>query len=206
MVVPDVQSRRHVSPSQSFEFLAVGDGRRARTSVEQTKRIAKVAGDLCRLPVHLIERGRLLSSTIRWCTDDLTRAARGVTFELTATAADQTATATEGSGRLSLLGALITAASADLAVSMYQIGRGAAREAFGTTWQDAPVPFAVSKRAMAALSTFGVQRMHKGRPKAALILGTRRLRWNRCWSSGPRGCRRLASRTRLRRPFGVQRT
>ena len=71
-----------------------------------------------------------------------------------------------------VLGAFITAASADLAVSMYQIGRGAAREvAFGSTWQDAPVPFAVSKSALAALFALGVQRIHKDRPKTALILG-----------------------------------
>jgi hypothetical protein len=71
-----------------------------------------------------------------------------------------------------VLGAFITAASADLAVSMYQIGRGAAREvAFGSTFQDAPVPFAVSKSALAALFALGVQRIHKDRPKAALILG-----------------------------------
>jgi hypothetical protein len=83
------------------------------------------------------------------------------------------ATASRGDGHMPLvLGAFITAASADLAVSMYQIGRGAAREAaFGASWQDAPVPFAVSKSAMAALFVFGVQRIHKDRPKAALILG-----------------------------------
>jgi hypothetical protein len=71
-----------------------------------------------------------------------------------------------------VLGGFITAASADLAVSMYQIGRGTAREAaFGSRWQDSPVPFAVSKSAMAALFTLGVQRLHKDRPKTALILG-----------------------------------
>jgi hypothetical protein len=72
-----------------------------------------------------------------------------------------------------VLGAFITAASADLAVSMYQIGRGTAREvAFGSWWQDSPVPFAASKSAMAALFTLGVQRLHRDHPKAALILGT----------------------------------
>jgi hypothetical protein len=55
---------------------------------------------------------------------------------------------------------------------MYQIGRGAAREvAFGSTWQEAAVPFAVSKSALAALFALGMQRIHKDRPKAALLLG-----------------------------------
>jgi hypothetical protein len=71
-----------------------------------------------------------------------------------------------------LLAAFTTAASADLAISMYQIGRGAAREAgFGSKWQNAPVPFALTKSGMAALFAVGLQRMHKDRPKAALILG-----------------------------------
>jgi hypothetical protein len=71
-----------------------------------------------------------------------------------------------------LLAAFTTAASADLAISMYQIGRGAAREAaFGSKWQNAPVPFALTKSGMAALFAVGLQRMHKDRPKAAVILG-----------------------------------
>ena len=71
-----------------------------------------------------------------------------------------------------LLGAFITAASADLAVSMYQIGRGAAREAaFGSGWEHAPVPFALSKSGAAAAFALGIQHMHKSRPKAAFILG-----------------------------------
>jgi len=71
-----------------------------------------------------------------------------------------------------LLAAFTTAASADLAVSMYQIGRGAAREAaFGSKWQNAPVPFALTKSGMAAVFAVGLQRMHKDRPKAAFVLG-----------------------------------
>jgi len=71
-----------------------------------------------------------------------------------------------------VLGAFLTASSADLAVSMYQIGRGAAREAaFGSGWEHAPVAFALSKSGAAALFAIGVQKMHKDRPKAALVVG-----------------------------------
>lgn len=71
-----------------------------------------------------------------------------------------------------VMGAFITAASTDLAVSMYQIGRGAARErAFGAHWQDSPVAFAATKSAMTAIFVFGAQRLHKERPKTAIILG-----------------------------------
>jgi hypothetical protein len=71
-----------------------------------------------------------------------------------------------------LSAAFVIAASTDLAVSMYQIGRGAARErAFGAQWQDSPVAFAVTKSAMAAAFTYGLQRMHKDRPKTAFALG-----------------------------------
>jgi hypothetical protein len=68
-------------------------------------------------------------------------------------------------------GAFVVAASADLSVTMYQIGRGVARErGFGAQWQDSPVAFAVSKSAMTAVVAYGLQRMHKTRPKTALIL------------------------------------
>jgi hypothetical protein len=71
-----------------------------------------------------------------------------------------------------LLAAFTTTASADLAISMYQIGRGAAREAaFGSKWQNSPVAFALSKSGMAAVFAVGLQRLHKDRPKAAFILG-----------------------------------
>ncbi len=71
-----------------------------------------------------------------------------------------------------VIGAFITAAGADLAVSMYQIGRGAAREgAFGAPWQDSPVAFAVSKSAMTAAFVYGLQRVRKTRPKTALVMG-----------------------------------
>jgi hypothetical protein len=77
------------------------------------------------------------------------------------------------SGRFPLLlGAFTTAASADLAITMYQIGHGTAREVgFGSKWQRAPVPFALTKSGMAALFVVGLQRMHKDRPKTAFILG-----------------------------------
>jgi hypothetical protein len=58
-----------------------------------------------------------------------------------------------------LLAAFTTTASADLAISMYQIGRGAAREAaFGSKWQNSPVAFALSKSGMAAVFAVGLQR------------------------------------------------
>jgi hypothetical protein len=68
--------------------------------------------------------------------------------------------------------AFIISASTDLSVSMYQIGRGAAREgAFGAQWQDSPIAFAVSKSALAAGFAYGLQRMHRSKPKTALVLG-----------------------------------
>lgn len=68
--------------------------------------------------------------------------------------------------------AFIVSASTDLSVSMYQIGRGNAREAgFGAPWQDSPVLFAVTKSAMAAVMVYGLQRMHKTKPKTAIVLG-----------------------------------
>lgn len=71
-----------------------------------------------------------------------------------------------------VLGAFITAAGTDLAVSMYQIGQGNAREgAFGAPWQDSPVAFAASKSAMTAVFVYGLQRLHRDRPKTAFILG-----------------------------------
>ena len=71
-----------------------------------------------------------------------------------------------------VLGAFLTAASADLAVSMYQIGRGAAREAaFGSGWDHAPLPFALSKSGASAVFALGIQHMHKDRPKAAFVIG-----------------------------------
>jgi hypothetical protein len=68
--------------------------------------------------------------------------------------------------------AFFVAATTDLSVSMYQVGRGTAREAgFGAQWQDSPVVFAVTKSAMAAAFAYGLQRMHKTRPKTAMVLG-----------------------------------
>jgi hypothetical protein len=72
----------------------------------------------------------------------------------------------------SVTAALIVSASTDLSVSMYQVGRGTAREvAFGAPWQDSPVVFALTKSAVAAAMVYGLQRMHKTRPKTALVLG-----------------------------------
>jgi hypothetical protein len=71
-----------------------------------------------------------------------------------------------------VLGAFLTAASADLAVSMYQIGRGAAHEAaFGSGWDHKPLPFALTKSGAAAAFALGIQRMHRDRPKAAFVIG-----------------------------------
>jgi hypothetical protein len=71
-----------------------------------------------------------------------------------------------------VVGSFITAAGADIAVSMYQIGRGAARErGFGAAWQDSPVPFAITKSGLTAVFAYGLQRIHAKRPKTALVLG-----------------------------------
>jgi hypothetical protein len=88
-------------------------------------------------------------------------------------AVDRAAPARKDDGHFPLLlGAFITAASADLAVSMYQIGRGAAHEAaFGSGWEHSPVPFALSKSGAAAVFVLGMQHMHKDRPKAAFVIG-----------------------------------
>ncbi len=72
----------------------------------------------------------------------------------------------------SLSAAFVIAAGTDVSVSMYQIGRGVARErAFGAPWQDSPVAFAVTKSAMTAAFVYGLQRIHKDRPKTAFVLG-----------------------------------
>ena len=71
-----------------------------------------------------------------------------------------------------VLGSFITAAGTDVAVSMYQIGRGTAREAgFGAWWQDSPVAFAATKSVLTALFAYQLQRPHRTRPKTAFILG-----------------------------------
>src|SRR5436309_14394909 len=78
-----------------------------------------------------------------------------------AAVAQDTSAAREDDGHFPLvLGAFLTAASADLAVSMYQIGRGTACEAaFGSGWEHAPVPFALSKSGAAAVFALGIQPM-----------------------------------------------
>jgi len=71
-----------------------------------------------------------------------------------------------------VMGAYVAAAGADMAVSMYQIGQGNAREVgFGAWWQDSPVAFAVSKGAVTALFAYGMQELHRSKPKTAMILG-----------------------------------
>jgi hypothetical protein len=66
----------------------------------------------------------------------------------------------------------IGAASMDLAVSMYQIASGNAREGgFGAWWQDSPVAFAASKSAVAVAFAYGLERLHRTRPKLAFVLG-----------------------------------
>ena len=70
------------------------------------------------------------------------------------------------------MGAFVTAAGSDITLSMYQIGRGNAREAgFGRWWQDEPVALAISKSAAIALFAYELQAVHKRRPKLALVLG-----------------------------------
>ena len=71
-----------------------------------------------------------------------------------------------------VLGGFVTAASSDLAVSMYRIQEGSARErGFGSWWQDSPVAFAASKTAMAVAFAYGLKRVHKTRPKTAWVMG-----------------------------------
>ena len=71
-----------------------------------------------------------------------------------------------------LMGAFITAAGSDIGISMYQIGRGAARErGFGAWWQDSPVTFGITKSGAMAFAVYGLEKMHRTRPKTAFILG-----------------------------------
>jgi hypothetical protein len=71
-----------------------------------------------------------------------------------------------------VMGAFLTAAGTDIATTMYYVGQGTAREAgFGGWWQDRPVAFAVTKSAVTALFAYQLQKLHKTRPKTAIILG-----------------------------------
>jgi len=71
-----------------------------------------------------------------------------------------------------VLGAFLTAAGTDIATTMYYVGQGSAREvAFGGWWQDRPVAFAVTKSAATALFAYQLQKLHKTRPKTAIVLG-----------------------------------
>jgi hypothetical protein len=118
-------------------------------------------------------QGPIAAAAERWCANPtgpcgIDAAAASVSTPVEATSP----AATTDSHFPLLLAAFTAAASADLAVSMYQIGRGAAREAaFGSQWQNAPVAFALTKSGMAAAFALGLQRMHKDRPKAAFVLG-----------------------------------
>jgi len=68
--------------------------------------------------------------------------------------------------------AFLVTATADISISMYQIDHGVAREGgFGAQWQDSPVAFAITKSAMATAFAYGLNRIHKTRPKTAFILG-----------------------------------
>lgn len=70
-----------------------------------------------------------------------------------------------------LLGAYLTAAGADVSVSMYQIGRGTGREVgFGASFQDSPVALSVAKSAMSAAVAYQLTRMRRHRPKLAFTL------------------------------------
>jgi hypothetical protein len=87
--------------------------------------------------------------------------------------------AVDGAGRpaedprfRALMGTFVGAATADIAVSMYQIEQQNGRElGFGAWWQDSPAAFAVSKAAMTAAFVYGLKRMHRSRPKTAMTLG-----------------------------------
>ena len=81
--------------------------------------------------------------------------------------------AERGDGRFQLvLGAFITAAGTDIALTMYAIGKGSVRESgFGAWWQDSPLVFAATKSAISAIFAYQLQKLHKTRPKAALVLG-----------------------------------
>ncbi len=119
-------------------------------------------------------QGPIAAAAERWCANPTGPCGIDAAAASASTPADATRPAAGTTDRKFplLLAAFTTAASADLAVSMYQIGRGAAREAaFGSKWQNAPVPFALTKSGMAAVFAVGLQRMHKDRPKAAFVLG-----------------------------------
>jgi hypothetical protein len=119
-------------------------------------------------------QGPIAAAAERWCANPTGPCGVDAAAASASTPVDASSTAAGDTDKHFpvLLAAFTTAASADLAISMYQIGRGAAREAaFGSKWQNRPVVFALSKSGMAALFAVGLQRMHKDRPKAAFILG-----------------------------------
>jgi hypothetical protein len=71
------------------------------------------------------------------------------------------------------LGAFITTAVSDLAVTEYRIGRGEARETwFGAAWQDSPVAFGLTKGALIAAAAILLQRIHSSRPRTAFWIAT----------------------------------
>jgi hypothetical protein len=55
---------------------------------------------------------------------------------------------------------------------MYGIGNGAVRErGFGSWWQDSPVAFAATKSAATAVFAYQLQKLHRTRPKTAIVIG-----------------------------------
>ena len=71
-----------------------------------------------------------------------------------------------------VVGAFVSAAAADVSISMYQIQRGVVTErGLGAGWQDSPVPFALTKGAMAATFVYGLRELRKTKPRTALVLG-----------------------------------
>jgi hypothetical protein len=71
-----------------------------------------------------------------------------------------------------VMGAFLTVAGTDIATTMYHLGQGTAREVgFGGWWQHRPVTFAVTKSAATALFAYQLQKLHKTRPKTAMVLG-----------------------------------
>lgn len=70
------------------------------------------------------------------------------------------------------LGAYMTAQGADLATSCYAFGRGGFRETnpLLRPLQDKPVAFAIAKMGIASVTSYGLVRLHRTRPKTALVL------------------------------------
>jgi hypothetical protein len=117
-------------------------------------------------PAESIDTARSIDTAIRTLDlGDLTREGEGRLVS------ERTDSRHEGLF-MALNSAFIISASTDVSISMYQIGRGVARETgFGAQWQDSPMAFAVTKSAMAAAFAYGLNRIHKTRPKTAFVIG-----------------------------------